>query len=480
MVTMRRLGLLLLIVTACAGGISCHRGSVPPLPPGVRALQGAGATFPFPLYEKWIREYQVSHSNVRIEYDDVGSGEGVRRFVAEDVDFGASDTGMSPQEIAAVRRGVRLVPATAGAIVLAYNLEGLDGELRLSRDAYVDIFLGRITHWNDPRIRRTNPEFKLPKTPISVVARLDSSGTTSAFTLHLSAVSPLWKEGPGEGRVTDWPGATMVANKNEGVAAVVQRTNGGIGYVEYGIARRAGLKMSLLENRAGKFVAPTGASGMATLANNELGPDLRIPDPGGDDSYPIVTYTFLMLYERYPDGPTAAAVKDFVRWCLSDGQQYNEERGYIRLPPGPAAGCCGPRNGRLGRGAVGRATRPARFLPTHGKAGVCLAARPSPWDEAQSPGNGAPGPTRLTGFAGTPAGSRQGSDPRASRPRASGRWAMEGAAEPRRHTPCRWSRRFGITPFEDSAFEDGHATVGSFGKQPRQGSSFGGSVQACI
>jgi phosphate transport system substrate-binding protein len=274
---------------------------------------------------------------VRVDYDSVGSGEGVRRFVAEEVDFGASDSGMSRREIAAVSRGVRLVPTTAGCIALAYNLAGIDGDLKLSRDVYVDLFMGRIANWNDPRIRALNPDLKLPKAPISVVARLDSSGTTSAFTSHLSAISPAWKDSPGAGKVIDWPGPTMLANGNEGVAAVVQRTAGAIGYVEFGIASRAGLKMAWLENKAGKYVAPTGASGMATLDNNELGGDLRLPDPSGDDSYAIVTYTWLMLYERYHDPKTGDAVQDFVRWCLTDGQPYNEQLGYVRLPPAVAA-----------------------------------------------------------------------------------------------------------------------------------------------
>jgi phosphate transport system substrate-binding protein len=337
MSAVRRTALLLLLVGLACAGVSCGPANTGPiLPPPAVAIRGAGATFPAPLYQRWIAEYTKLHDDVAISYAAVGSGEGIRRFVAESADFGASDSAMSDAEVQAVRRGVQLVPMTAGSIVLAYNLPGLAGQLQLSREVYVDIFLGQIAKWDDPRIKRLNPSLALPGTGIAVVARLDSSGTTFAFTSHLAAVSEKWSSsGPGAGKHVDWPGAAMLANGNEGVAGMIRRTPGAIGYVEYGTAERAGLAMAALENKAGNFLLPTGQSGMATLRNADLPDDLVafFPDPDGGDSYPVVTYSWLLLYRQYDDPDLARELKAFVSWCLTDGQQYNEQLGYVRLAP---------------------------------------------------------------------------------------------------------------------------------------------------
>jgi phosphate transport system substrate-binding protein len=200
--------------------------------------------------------------------------------------------------------------------------------------------LGNVTRWDDPKIRKLNPDLELPDMAIAVAARRDSSGTTYAFTNHLSAISDRWRDrGPGTGKLVNWPGPTMLANGNEGVAGLIKRTPGAIGYVEYGIAVRAGLSLAQLENRAGKFVAATGPSGMATLASADLPQNLRafFPDPSGDDAYPIVTFTWILLYRQYEDPQLAGRVKAFVLWCLTEGQQHNEDLGFIRLPPSVAA-----------------------------------------------------------------------------------------------------------------------------------------------
>jgi phosphate transport system substrate-binding protein len=306
------------------------------VPPGTMHINGAGATFPAPLYKKWIEEYQKRRPEVLVSYDAVGSGEGVKEFMAGRVEFGASDAAMSDAQIAEVARGVQLVPAVAGSIVLAYNLEGLAGELKLTRDVYVDIFLGKIKSWDDLRIKRINPKLNLPKSDIALVVRQDSSGTTYAFTNHLSAISDEWRDrGPGVGTLVDWPGNAMAARGNEGVAGRVKLSKGSIGYVEYGIARRAGLSMAWLENKAGQFIEPHGGSGLATLLNTSLPENLRVffPDPDGQDSYPIVTYSWLLLYKQYDDAQKLAALKQFVRWCLTAGQESNESLGFVRLPP---------------------------------------------------------------------------------------------------------------------------------------------------
>jgi phosphate transport system substrate-binding protein len=338
MTTSRFAVLTLSLLLALCGSANLGKAGSPGKAPPAGAVQvnGAGATFPAPLYKKWLEEYQKRRPEVVLNYESIGSGEGIKRFTAGTVDFGASDAAMSDQQMAEVTRGVQLVPMVAGSIVLGYNLEGLNGDLKLSRDVYVDIFLGKIKRWDDLRITRINPDLKLPSSDIAVVVRLDGSGTTYAFTNHLSAVSEEWRDrGPGVGTLVDWPGNVMAARGNEGVAGRIKMSKGSIGYVEYGIARRGGLSMAWLENKAGQFIEPHGGSGLATLMNTNLPENLRVffPDPEGRDSYPIVTYSWLLLYKQYDDAQKLAALKQYVKWCLTAGQEYNESLGFIRLPP---------------------------------------------------------------------------------------------------------------------------------------------------
>jgi phosphate transport system substrate-binding protein len=298
---------------------------------------GAGATFPAPLYQRWISEFTAQDAGFNIYYDAVGSGAGTKRFMAQKVDFGASDAAMSDEQMAQVPNGVQLIPATAGIIVLAYNLPDISGQLRLSREVYADIFLGRIRNWNDERIQALNPDLKLPRLNIVTVTRSDSSGTTWAFTNHLSTVSPEWRDrGPNIGKKVDWPGNSMAARYNEGVAVKIKHAWGSIGYVEYGIAKRAGLSMAVLENKAGNFVSPSETSGMAALDNTSalMPANLRmfLPDPNGTASYPIVTYSWLLLYRTHRDQTKAVQVKAFVNWGLMDGQKFASAYGYIPLP----------------------------------------------------------------------------------------------------------------------------------------------------
>jgi phosphate transport system substrate-binding protein len=333
----RRYALLLVVLAVCSTGLACTEGnSARNLPAATLQLRGAGATFPAPLYKKWLEEYQKLHPEVQLSYEAIGSGEGTKRFVAGMVDFGASDAAISDEEMSAVERGVQLVPATAGSIVLAYNLGELGGDLRLTRDVYVDMFLGHIKTWDDPRLKAINPGRHLPSQTIALVVRQDSSGTTYAFTNHLSAVSEAWRNrGPGVGRLIDWPGNAMVAPGNEGVAGRIKQSQGSIGYVEYGMAKRAGLAMAWLENKAGQFVQPHGGSGLATLLHVDLPENLRafFPDPDGPDSYPLVTYSWLLLYKQYNDQHKATALKHYVKWCLTEGQAFSEALGYVRLAP---------------------------------------------------------------------------------------------------------------------------------------------------
>jgi phosphate transport system substrate-binding protein len=321
-----------LVAGLSLGAISCGGGSGSAVE--VVDLHGAGATFPGPLYDKWFKAYVAAHPTVRIDYQPVGSGAGVTQFTNKTVDFAASDSAMTDDEITKVDRGVQLLPMTAGSVVLAYNLPNLKSPLRLSRAAYTGIFLGKITKWNDPAIAAANPGVTLPTSNITVVHRADSSGTSFVFTQHLSAISPAWKAGPGTSKNPNWP-TGIGAKGTEGVTAQIKQNPGAIGYVEYGAAQQTGQPMAQLENKSGMYVMASTASSQAALAGAVLPDNLRLflPDPDGASSYPIVTYTWLLLY-RQSDKPAATEVlKDVIRYCLGDGQSVSESLGYIPLPP---------------------------------------------------------------------------------------------------------------------------------------------------
>lgn len=298
-------------------------------------ITGSGASFPFPIYSTWFKIYTRAHKGVLIDYQSKGSGAGIRDFINHTVDFAASDAAMNDSEIARVKEGVQLLPMIAGEIVLSYNLEGVP-ELRLPREVYPAIFLGKITRWNDPAIVKANPGVTMPDLPITVVRRADSSGTTFVFTTHLSAISPAWKNGPGIGKTVNWPSSSrlVAAPKNDGVAATIRQTPGAIGYIEYGFAKMARLPMVLLQNRAGRYIRPSIKSGQAALAHARIPADMRVwlPDPEGDDSYPIVTYTWMLFYRKYKDERKAEILRDLVRFCLHDGQKLADRLGYIPLP----------------------------------------------------------------------------------------------------------------------------------------------------
>lgn len=304
----------------------------------VVTVSGAGATFPAPLYKRWIEELARARPDLSISYAAVGSGEGIKRFLEGATDFGASDAAMSDKDLATVDpdRGAVMIPMTAGMVVLAYNIPGVPNGLTLARDVYIDIFAGKIGMWNDARIVATNPGLNLPDKPILTVVRRDSAGTTFALTNHLGAASPWWKEhGPGIGKLIGWPSHPMTAVGNEGVAQRVKITDGAIGYVGYEFAARIGLPMAALYNKAGQPVAPTPESGQAALASVAAIPaDLRVfvADPDGAGSYPIVTYTWVLLSEHYQRQETAGALKDVLGWGLGEGQTIAPEMGYIPLP----------------------------------------------------------------------------------------------------------------------------------------------------
>lgn len=298
-------------------------------------IVGAGASFPAPLYQRWFQDLNGQYPKLQVNYQSVGSGAGVEQFTAGTVDFGASDTAMKDEEIQKVpadKGGVLLLPVSAGGIVLAYNVPGVD-ELKLPRQVYADILLGKIKKWNDPAIAKANPDAKLTDQNITVVHRSDGSGTTGVFTKHLSAISPEWKTKVGEGKTVQWP-TGVGAKGNEGVTAQIQQTPGAIGYIEYGYAKQNNLKAAALENKAGKFVSYNDQSASKTLEAVQLPENLRafIPDPEGDESYPVVSYTWLLVHQKYSDPTKAKAIEGMIEYALTEGQKVAPELGYVPLP----------------------------------------------------------------------------------------------------------------------------------------------------
>lgn len=298
------------------------------------AITAAGASFPAPLYQRWFQDFNKINPKVQINYQSVGSGAGVEQFTKGTVDFGASDTAMKDDEIAKVPadKGVILLPMTAGSIVIGYNLPDVP-ELKLPRDVYSEIFQGKITKWNDPKIAAANPAAKLPDQAITIVHRSDGSGTTAVFTKHLSAISPDWKAAVGDDKTVQWP-VGVGAKGNEGVTAQILQTAGSIGYVEYGYAKNNNLKFASLQNKAGSFVAPTDESASQALATVALPENLRafIEDPEGAQSYPIVTYTWMLVPKKVADPNKAKAIEAMVEYGLNEGQKVSSELGYVPLP----------------------------------------------------------------------------------------------------------------------------------------------------
>jgi phosphate transport system substrate-binding protein len=317
------------------------------------SLRGAGSTFSSTLYKEWIERYHRDHATVSVTYDAVGSGEGIKRFVAGSVDFGASDVALSDREAAGIARGTVMVASTAGMVVLAYNVPGLHSELKLPRDVYPAILSGQIRRWDDPRIQQANPGLYLPHLNIVIVARQDSSGTTFALTNHLAAISLDWRQqGLGVGKLIEWPSSAMLASGNEGVASRIKISEGSIGYVEFGFAKRLGLPMAFLQNKAGRFIGPDDAAGLRALAEasakTPAGLNQSIVDPSETDAYPIVTFSWLLLYRQYAEAEKGAAVRDFVGWGLSNGQKFAEKLGYLPLPSEVTA------SGEQALGSVGK------------------------------------------------------------------------------------------------------------------------------
>jgi phosphate transport system substrate-binding protein len=299
-------------------------------------ILGAGSTFAAPLMNAWIAAFGKDRPGVAINYDAVGSGEGISRFITGSVDFAGTDAPLEKAEAAIAARPVLQVPVAAGMVALAYNLSGLEGQLRLPRALYPDVMAGKVKYWDDERIRAANPGVELPHRSIVIAARRDASGTTFALTRHLAAANPAWRDqGPGVGKMVAWSGA-MLARGNEGVAQKIKISDGAIGYVEYGFAKRLGLPMAILENSAGRFVAPSEAAALSAMAETGDGPSEDpagfLADPSGPDAYPIVTLTWVLLNDRPAAATKDRVLKEFLAWGLTNGQAMAPRLGYIPLP----------------------------------------------------------------------------------------------------------------------------------------------------
>ncbi|MFL5393064.1 MAG: phosphate ABC transporter substrate-binding protein PstS [Myxococcales bacterium] len=294
-------------------------------------INGAGATFPFPLYSKWFSTYNKMHPEVRINYQSIGSGGGIKQVTEKTVDFGASDAPMSDEELSRAQ-GIQHIPTVMGAVVLVYNVPGLQS-LRLTPETLAGIFLGKISNWNDPALAKDNPGAKLPDTPIAVAHRSDGSGTTYSFTDYLSKVSAQWKSGPGTGKSVNWP-AGLGGKGNEGVTGLVKQNEGGIGYVELAYANQNKLPVAEMKNHDGAWVKPTLEAVSAAAAKAQIPDDYRISitDQPGKDAWPISTFTYLLVYKDMPDAAKGEALLQFLWWAAHDGQKLAAALEYAPLP----------------------------------------------------------------------------------------------------------------------------------------------------
>ncbi|HEU4604788.1 MAG TPA: phosphate ABC transporter substrate-binding protein PstS, partial [Nitrososphaera sp.] len=314
---------------------------------GQITINGAGATFPFPLIDTWRVEYQSVQPGVSINYQSIGSGGGIAQFTALTVDFGATDAPLSAEREAALPAPAVHIPEAIGSVVPAYNIPGYDQKgLKLTGPILADIFRGEITEWNNPRLQELNPGVPLPQADIIVVHRSDGSGTTFVWTQYLSIVSPEWEEQVGFGTAVEWP-VGVGAPGNEGVASTVRSTINSIGYVELAYALTTGMNFGSVQNREGNFIEPSleatsaavGAAAETLPAGTDSWEGVHVLDPPGPDSYPIASFTYLLLYQELSTSPSidsmekARAVLDFIAWAISDeGQVFAEELSYVPLP----------------------------------------------------------------------------------------------------------------------------------------------------
>ncbi len=298
-------------------------------------INGAGATFPYPIYSKWFSDYNKLHPDVEINYQSIGSGGGIRQLSNQTVFFGATDGPMTPDQMQGAPGKILHLPTVLGAVVPIYNIPGVDAQLKFSGNLLANIILGRVTKWNDSAIAGLNPGVKLPSTDITVAHRSDGSGTTYIFVDYLSKVSPEFKSKVGVATSVNWP-VGVGGKGNEGVAGLVKQTPGSIGYVELIYAKQNNIDYGSVQNMEGEFVAASldSVTAAAAVAAKQMPPDFRvsITNAPGKGVYPISSFTWLLFYENPKDKPKARTMVDFMKWALSDGQKFASDLGYAPLP----------------------------------------------------------------------------------------------------------------------------------------------------
>jgi phosphate transport system substrate-binding protein len=315
--------------SSTASSTSASKGSVD--------LTGAGATFPYPIYSKWFADY-AQQTGVKINYQSIGSGGGIRQLSEQTVDFGASDSPMSDEELAKAKGGpIVHIPTVLGAVVITYNVPGVSSPLHLTSRAIADIFSGKITKWSDTRVASLNSGVKLPPSDILVVHRSDGSGTTYIFTDYLSKAVPAWNSSVGKGKEVKWP-VGLGAKGNEGVAGQVKQTPGAIGYVELAYAKQNNLATAAIQNKAGMFIVPSVAAVTAAAAGAAgtlpANTDYRISivDAPGAESYPISSFTWILVYQHQRDAAKGKKLVDFLNWALTSGEAEASALDYAPLP----------------------------------------------------------------------------------------------------------------------------------------------------
>jgi phosphate transport system substrate-binding protein len=336
-----KLAALMLLAVACAkegaNNSSASSTASTVASSGSVDLTGAGATFPYPIYSKWFSDYATS-TGVKINYQSIGSGGGIRQLSEQTVDFGASDSPMSDDELSKAKGGPILhIPTVLGADVITYNLPGVTAALKLTPAVIGDIFMGRVKKWNDTRIATLNSGVALPAQDILVVHRSDGSGTTYIFTDYLSTAVPAWKTSVGKGKEVKWP-VGLGAKGNEGVAGQVKQTPGSIGYVELAYAKQNNLPIAAIRNKSGAFVAASvpavtaAAAGAAKALPANTDYRISIVDAPGADSYPISSFTWILVYQHQQDAAKGKKLVDFLNWALTEGEKSAVTLDYAPLP----------------------------------------------------------------------------------------------------------------------------------------------------
>ncbi len=320
-------------LTAC-GGDTQQSAATQNASPTIQ-INGAGATFPYPIYSKWFSEYNKLHPNVRINYQSIGSGGGIRQLLNQTVFFGATDGPMTDEQLKSAPGAILHLPTVLGAVVPVYNIPGVTDELKFTGPLLADMYLGKVKKWNDPAIAKLNPGVKLPVTDITVVHRSDGSGTTYIFMDYLSKISPEFKTTVGVNTSVNWP-VGVGGKGNEGVSGLVSQTPGSIGYVELIYALQTKIPFGAVQNAAGEFVKASvdSVTKAAAAAAANMPADFRvsITNAEGAGSYPISSFTWILLYENPTDKAAAKATVDFMHWALTDGEKYAADLGYAPLP----------------------------------------------------------------------------------------------------------------------------------------------------